>query len=202
MKPDFSYEEVLISRGVARIAGVDEVGRGPLAGPVMAAAVILDPDNVPDGLNDSKVLTAKKRFALFEQLQDCAEFAIGQASVAEIDKINIYHAAHLAMSRAVAGLGGTDHVLIDGNKVPVGINTPATPIIKGDQKSQSIAAASIIAKVKRDELMEVLAQQFPAYKWGKNMGYPTKEHISALEQHGVTPHHRKTFKPVHNILCR
>lgn len=202
MWPDFEFEQALFAKGLNIIAGVDEVGRGPLAGPVVAAAVILDPKNIPDGLNDSKKLSEKKRETLFDQLSETARFEIAQASVDEIDQINIYHASHLAMSRAVAGLGGVDHVLVDGNKVPAGINTPATGIVKGDARSLSIAAASIMAKVTRDRMMIALGQQHPAFKWGKNKGYPTKEHISAMEQHGVTLHHRKSFRPVHNILCR
>ena len=202
MGPDFSFERALITDGVSGIAGVDEVGRGPLAGPVVAAAVILDPANIPDGLNDSKKLSAKKRDVLFDIIQDSARFCIAEASVQEIDALNIYHASHLAMCRAVAGLAAVGHVLVDGNKIPKELIYPATAIVKGDGKSCSIAAASILAKVTRDRQMAVLAQQFPAYNWGKNVGYPTREHISALEQHGVTPHHRRTYKPVHNILCR
>jgi len=202
MGPDFSYEAALIAQKVSGIAGVDEVGRGPLAGPVVAAAVILDPDAIPPGLNDSKKLSAKKRDVLFDLIRECAQFCIAEASVDEIDRLNIYHASHLAMCRAVAGLNRVGHVLVDGNKIPADLNLPATAIIKGDGVSQSIAAASILAKVTRDRQMAVLAQQYPAFNWGKNVGYPTKEHISALEQHGVTPHHRRSFKPVHNILCR
>ena len=202
MGPDFSYEEALIAQGVGGIAGTDEVGRGPLAGPVVAAAVILDPSQIPEGLNDSKKLTAKKRDALFDVIKASAQYCIAEASVAEIDQLNIYHASHLAMCRAVGGLSGVGHVLVDGNKIPADLGCPATAIVKGDGVSQSIAAASILAKVTRDRYMAVLSQQFPAYNWGKNVGYPTKQHISALEQHGVTPHHRLSYKPVHNILCR
>lgn len=199
--PDFTYEQALIAKGIATIAGTDEVGRGPLAGPVVAAAVILDPHNIPDGLNDSKKISPKKRDALFDQIIACARYCIAEASVEEIDSLNIYHASHLAMCRAVEGLGLVDHVLVDGNKIPVDMTAPATAIVKGDGKSQSIAAASILAKVTRDRHMDALAQQYPGYGWDKNAGYPTKGHISALAEFGVTPHHRRSFKPVHNILC-
>lgn len=199
--PDFSYEQALLDQGVLIIAGTDEVGRGPLAGPVVAAAVILDPGNIPEGLNDSKKLSAKKREVLFDQIIACARYCVAEASVEEIDEINIYHASHLAMCRAVAGLGEVSHVLVDGNKIPHDIPCPATAIVKGDGKSQSIAAASILAKVTRDRHMGALAQQHPGYGWDKNAGYPTKGHISALIELGVTPHHRRSFKPVHNILC-
>ncbi|SHF59598.1 RNase HII [Litoreibacter ascidiaceicola] len=199
--PDFSYEQALIARGVVTIAGTDEVGRGPLAGPVVAAAVILDPSNIPEGLNDSKKISAKKRDVLFDVIRSCARFCVAEASVEEIDELNIYHASHLAMCRAVEGLGAVDHVLVDGNKIPREMVPPATAIVKGDGKSQSIAAASILAKVTRDRHMDALAQQYPGYGWDKNAGYPTKGHISALIELGVTPHHRRSFKPVHNILC-
>ena len=199
--PDFTYEQALIAQGVLAIAGTDEVGRGPLAGPVVAAAVILDPNNIPEGLNDSKKLSAKKRDVLFELIQSCARFSIAEATVEEVDTLNIYHASHLAMCRAVEGLGDVGHVLVDGNKIPRDMRPPATAIVKGDGKSQSIAAASIVAKVTRDRHMDALAQQYPGYGWDKNAGYPTKGHISALIELGVTPHHRRSFKPVHNILC-
>lgn len=199
--PDFTAEQTLIDTGIPVIAGVDEVGRGPLAGPVMAAAVILDVAAIPEGLNDSKKLSAKRREALFELITANAVVSIAEASVAEIDKLNIYHASHLAMCRAVAGLAVTPgHVLVDGNKVPKDMDVPASYIVKGDGKSLSIAAASIVAKVTRDRLMVDLAQQHPGYDWDKNAGYPTQRHISALSELGVTPHHRVSFKPVHNIL--
>ena len=202
MGPDFSHEAALIAQGVSGIAGVDEAGRGPLCGPVVAAAVILDPTNIPVGLNDSKKLSVAKREALFDEIQAKALCSVAEASVEEIDALNIYHASHLAMCRAVEGLEKVGHALIDGNRIPVDLTCAATPLVKGDGRSQSIAAASILAKVTRDRIMSALAQQFPVYNWGKNMGYPTKEHLSAMEQHGVTPHHRRSYKPVHNILCR
>jgi ribonuclease HII len=199
--PDFSFEQAALSRGYTHVAGVDEVGRGPLAGPVTAAAVILDPANIPDGLNDSKKLSAKKREALCAQLMDVAIVSIAHASVEEIDEINILRASHLAMERAVAGLAvAADYLLIDGNMLPRSLTTPAETIIKGDARSLSISAASIVAKTRRDQLMWDLAQQFPGYGWDTNAGYGSKHHMLALQNLGVTPHHRRSFKPVHNIL--
>lgn len=183
------------------VAGVDEVGRGPLAGPVIAAAVMLDPTAIPEGLNDSKKLSEKKRDALHLTLSEGAHVSIAEASVEEIDQINILQASLLAMERAVAGLPTPpDHVLIDGNKIPKRLTIPATALVKGDGRSVSIAAASIVAKVVRDRIMRDLAQQYPGYGWDTNAGYPTKRHIFALGELGVTPAHRRSFKPVHNIL--
>ncbi|MDC1481561.1 ribonuclease HII [Ascidiaceihabitans sp.] len=184
-----------------RVAGVDEVGCGPLAGPVTAAAVVLDPKCIPDGLNDSKKLTAKRRLELYWQLLDCADVSIAHASVAEIDEINILRASHLAMERAIAGLQVLpEHVLIDGNMIPRGLRLPATTLVKGDSRSVSISAASIAAKVCRDCVLVDLAQQHPGYGWETNMGYGSKKHTEALRSLGVTPHHRRSFKPVHNML--
>lgn len=202
-QPDFQFESDALSSGFTRIAGVDEVGRGPLAGPVVAAAVVLDPNNIPDGLNDSKQIGAARRVLLFDQLMEQADVSIAQASVEEIDSHNILRASHIAMVRALAGLKqAADFALIDGNQVPRGLNLPHACIVKGDTRSLSIAAASIVAKVWRDRLMVDLAQQHPGYGWEKNMGYPTVEHKAGLKSHGVTPHHRRSFKPVHNILCQ
>ncbi|CRL12513.1 Ribonuclease HII [Phaeobacter italicus] len=199
--PDYSLEAAAIARGHRRIAGVDEVGRGPLAGPVTAAAVILDPDTIPDGLNDSKKLSAKKREAVEADIFQLAEVSIAHASVEEIDSLNILRASHLAMERAVAALDPPpDYLLIDGNLIPKGVQQPAEFVIKGDGKSVSIAAASIVAKLARDRIMVDLAQQFPGYGWDKNAGYPSKQHREALIEIGVTPHHRRSFKPVHKIL--
>jgi len=199
--PDFSFEADLLTAGALRIAGVDEVGRGPLAGPVTAAAVVLDPARIPPGLNDSKALTAKRREALFDQIMGVAQVSVAHASVEEIDRLNILYASHLAMERAVAGLmPGPDGLLIDGNLIPAGLTLPAQAIIKGDARSLSIAAASIIAKVTRDRIMVGLAQQHPGYGWETNAGYPSKSHVWALQSIGVTPHHRRSFRPVHNIL--
>ncbi len=199
--PDFSFEKEALKAGWTCVAGVDEVGRGPLAGPVTAAAVILDPENIPKGLNDSKKLTAKRRAALYDQIMELAEVSIADASVEEIDSLNILRASHLAMERAVAGLSRRpDFLLIDGNLIPKGLSQNSRAIIKGDALSLSISAASIVAKIRRDRLMWDLAQQFPGYGWETNAGYPSKSHKEALQNLGVTPHHRRSFKPVHNIL--
>ncbi len=200
-KPDFQLEQALLDRGHFRIAGVDEVGRGPLAGPVVAAAVILNPQAIPEGLNDSKKLTARRRAALDAAIRHSAEFAVAEASVAEIDEINILRASHLAMVRAVETLSpAPDFLLIDGNMIPRGLKIPAQAVVKGDARSVSIAAASILAKNWRDQVMVDLAQQHPGYGWETNAGYPSKQHKEALQNLGVTPHHRRSFKPVHNIL--
>ncbi|MDP2518542.1 ribonuclease HII [Shimia thalassica] len=199
--PDYSYEQAALARGATRVAGVDEVGRGPLAGPVTAAAVVLDSDNIPPGMNDSKVLSAKKREALYDVILAVADVSIAHASVEEIDELNILRASHLAMERAVAGLKtAPDHLLIDGNMIPRGLTGSTEAVIKGDAKSLSISAASIVAKICRDRIMWDLAQQFPGYGWETNAGYPSKSHREALQNLGVTPHHRRSFKPVHNIL--
>lgn len=201
MEPDFEMELALIAQGNARIAGVDEVGRGPLAGPVTAAAVVLDPTNIPEGLNDSKKLTKRARERLYDQILAVADVSIAHASVEEIDQINILRASHLAMMRAVEGLTvPPDYVLVDGNMIPRELALPATAVIKGDGRSQSIAAASIMAKICRDCVMLSLAQQHPGYGWETNMGYGSKRHISAIQNFGVTPHHRRSFNPVHNML--
>ncbi|MEC7964786.1 MAG: ribonuclease HII [Pseudomonadota bacterium] len=199
--PDFSFEQQAHAQGYLRVAGVDEVGRGPLAGPVTAAAVVLDPTRIPDGLNDSKQLSAKRRAALLEEVLQHADVCVAHASVAEIDEHNILRASHIAMLRAVQGLKHpADFALIDGNMVPRGLNIPAETVVKGDARSVSIAAASIAAKIARDEIMQQLGAEFPGYGWETNAGYPTATHKAALTQLGVTPHHRRSFKPVHNIL--
>lgn len=199
--PDFSDETALHALGHLRIAGVDEVGRGPLAGPVTAAAVVLDIATIPQGVNDSKKLTAVSRAALSMQIHAVAEVSIAHASVAEIDEINILRASHLAMVRAIAALNpAPDFVLIDGNMIPNGLTLPARTVVGGDGRCLSIAAASIVAKTFRDRLMVDLAQQYPGYGWETNMGYGSKNHREALRNLGVTPHHRRSFKPVHNIL--
>ena len=194
-------ETTAYSNGASCVAGVDEVGRGPLAGPVTAAAVVLDASAIPDGINDSKKLTAKRRLALAEELWRVADVSIAHASVEEIDEHNILRASYLAMRRALEGLRRRpDFALIDGKMIPRGLNIPAQGVVKGDTKSLSIAAASIVAKVARDELMVDLAQQHPGYGWETNMGYGSKSHMQALQNLGATPHHRRSFKPVHNIL--
>ena len=197
--PDFQFESAAHLRGLIRVAGIDEVGRGPLAGPVTAAAVILDPGNIPPGLRDSKQLSPARREALAEQILRCATVAIAHATVAEIDQLNILHASLLAMERAAAALGA-DHHLIDGNKIPKALQGRAECIVKGDARCLSIAAASIVAKVTRDRIMVDLAQQHPGYGWDRNAGYPTPEHLAALKNLGVTPAHRRSFAPVYKML--
>lgn len=184
------------------VCGVDEVGRGPLAGPVMAAAVILDPNNIPSGLNDSKKLSAKKREILYPLIMNSAHVGIGEASVEEIDSINILQASLLAMRRAVENLGvKPDHALVDGNKLPCLI-CPASAIIKGDSISLSIAAASIIAKINRDFLMTKMAENHPQYGWEKNAGYGTRHHMEALRLVGPCDFHRKTFAPIRELMTQ
>lgn len=199
--PDYTFESAARLRGLARVCGIDEVGRGPLAGPVTAAAVVLDPARIPEGLRDSKTLSLARREALAAELAEVAEVSIAHATVEEIDAINILQASLLAMERAVAGLRlSPDHCLIDGNKIPRGLQGRAEAIVKGDARSLSIAAASIVAKVARDRIMVDLAQQHPGYGWETNAGYPSPAHKQALLDLGVTPWHRRSFKPVHNIL--
>ena len=199
--PDFSFEKAAFARGFARVAGVDEVGRGPLAGPVTAAAVVLDPARIPRGLNDSKLLTPQRRAALFEEIIATADVAVAHASLAEIDRLNILRASHLAMTRAIALLSAPpDHVLFDGNLIPRGFTLSAEAVVKGDSRVLSIAAASIVAKICRDRVMVDLAQQHPGYGWETNAGYASKSHKEALQNLGVSPHHRRSFKPIHNIL--
>jgi len=183
------------------IAGVDEVGRGPLAGPVVAAAVILNPDARIEGLDDSKKMSERKREKLFDEIHQCSiAVAIGRADVNEIDEINILQASLLAMQRAVANLSiRTDFVLVDGNRCP-NLPCPSAAIIKGDSIIDGIAAASIIAKVTRDNEMKKLDLDYPQYGFSKHKGYPTKAHISAITEHGVTDLHRKSFGPVKKVI--
>ena len=204
--PDFSLESRIARKGYFCIAGVDEAGRGPWAGPVIAAAVIRDrkrlPSSLRSGLDDSKKLSAIKREILFDIILENADVGIGKSSVTEIDRINILQATFLAMRQALENLTQTpDFALIDGNRI-LPIKYQAEAIVKGDQRSFSIAAASIIAKVTRDRLMAKLSLKYPGYAWEKNMGYGTKAHNEALERLGVTDHHRKSYKPIINILSR
>lgn len=199
--PDFNHETRAFARGQQPVAGVDEVGRGPLAGPVIAAAVILDPARIPPGLADSKALTARTRDRLHDEIRASAlAVSVAEASVEEIDRLNILHASLLAMQRAVAALPAPGFVLVDGNRLPPGLPCPAEAVVKGDATCLSIAAASIVAKVVRDRLMVDLAQQHPGYGWEANAGYPTKAHLEALLHLGITPWHRRSFGPVHKIL--
>lgn len=183
------------------VCGIDEVGRGPWAGPVVAAAVILDLSAVPDGIDDSKRLTARRREALLEPLTASSEVGLGVASVAEIDAMNILQASFLAMRRAVAALGVQPaYALVDGAQVPPGLPCPAEAVVGGDARVLSIAAASVVAKVTRDRMMVALAQQFPGYAWEKNMGYGTAAHRDGLARLGVTQHHRRSFAPIRKML--
>lgn len=202
--PNFSIENNYRAKGFSIIAGIDEAGRGPWCGPVAAGAVILVPQRCPPellvGLDDSKKLKPAKREALFELLCLNATIGVGLASAEEIDQYNILAATLLAMQRAIANLNtAPDFALVDGNRCP-NLPCPAQAVVKGDGLSLSIAAASIVAKVTRDHIMADLATAYPAYGWERNAGYGTKEHQEALKIHGVTPHHRRTFKPIAQIL--
>ena len=196
--PDFSLEEA--AGGI--VAGIDEAGRGPWAGPVVAAAVILERGAIPAGLDDSKVLSRKRRENLYDALLGTARAGVGAAGVDEIDSLNILAASLLAMQRAVADLGAVpDLALVDGNRAPR-LPCPVRCVVKGDALSLSIAAASIVAKVTRDRLMADLAVSWPGYGWERNAGYGTREHRAALERLGVTPEHRKSFAPIIKTLGR
>ncbi len=200
--PDFTTETAFLSRGQIRIAGVDEAGRGPLAGPVVAAAVILNPADIPEGLADSKTLGVGRRVALAAEIRARARFAIAEASVEEIDRMNILQASHLAMRRALAALNpAPDFALIDGNRMPGDLPCAAETLVRGDARCLSIAAASILAKVARDAIMADLARMHPLYGWERNAGYPVPGHLAGLKRWGVTPHHRRSFAPVRNMLC-
>ena len=190
-----AYEKEYISQGYTNICGVDEAGRGPLAGPVCAAAVIFPEGVTVEGVNDSKKLSPKKRDELFDKIKENAlAYHIAFASVDEIEKINILNAAMLAMKRAVEGLSvKADFILVDGNKTPYFNNIPCAAIVKGDAKSHSIAAASILAKVTRDRLMEDFAKKYPEYGFEQHKGYGTKLHREKLLQYGICEIHRPSF---------
>nr|WP_217272916.1 ribonuclease HII [Vibrio coralliilyticus] len=194
--PPFEYPQ-----GYRLIAGVDEVGRGPLVGDVVTAAVILDPNNPIEGLNDSKKLTEKKRLALLPEIKEKAlAWSVGRCSPEEIDQLNILQATMVAMQRAIEGLEvAPDFALIDGNRVPQ-LNMDAQAVVKGDMRVAEISAASIIAKVVRDQEMEELDKLHPQFGFAKHKGYPTKAHFEAIEQYGVIDQHRKSFKPVKKAL--
>lgn len=199
--PTLDLEEAVRTRiGPAPIAGVDEAGRGPWAGPVVAAAVVLDPDRMPPGLGDSKTLSEAARENAFAAIQEAAAVGVGLASVAEIDALNILKATFLAMKRAVADLGvAPAFALVDGNRAPA-LACPLETVVKGDARSASIAAASIIAKVTRDRLMRDLAAAHPGFGWERNKGYGTKEHQAGLARLGPTAHHRQSFAPIKRYL--
>lgn len=196
----YSYERDLIQNGITLIAGVDEVGRGPLVGPVVTAAVILPVNYKLEGLTDSKKLTEKKRDKFYDIIMhDAISVSIGLKDADIIDEVNIYEATKLAMIDAINNLSiKPEHVLIDA--MPLDINIPTTSIIKGDAKSLSIAAASVIAKVTRDRMMYELDKKYPMYNYKKNKGYPTKEHINAINKYGIIPGYRLTYGPVKDYL--
>jgi ribonuclease HII len=199
--PNYAFEKRILEKMAGPVAGVDEAGRGPLAGPVVAAAVIFQKKmRIPKGLNDSKQMSADAREKAFEAIMKCAVVGIGEASVDEIDLVNIRQATHLAMARAVRALSiQAAFALVDGNDAPA-LPCPCETIIGGDGRSVSIAAASIIAKVTRDRMMIALHGEHPGYGWITNKGYGTGEHLSALARLGATRHHRRSFAPIHNIL--
>ena len=205
---DFSVEESLGLSTSAVIVGVDEVGRGPLAGPVTAAAVFVDRQKITLDLStkidDSKKIPKKKRAIISKQIEGMAMIGMGWASSGEIDQLNILEATMIAMKRAVLSLRkqiilDPDYILIDGNKVP-SFDFPSKAIVRGDEKSLSIAAASIVAKSKRDAFMTSLSKLYPCYGWEKNAGYGTREHLAAIERKGITAYHRRSFKPIANYL--
>ena len=195
--PDDSFERRARSNGALIVAGVDEAGRGPLAGPVVVAAVCFAGRRFPRGLNDSKKLSQAQREDLFEKILASGMVAVAVASARRIDEMNILRASLWAMSRAVAALAlPPDHVLVDGRDIPDGLLCPAEALIGGDGRSVSIAAASIVAKVTRDRMMDRLGAAFPAYGFERHKGYPTRAHFLALEQYGASIHHRRSFAPV------
>lgn len=195
--PDFSIETECRTQGFWPVAGTDEAGRGPLAGPVVAAAVILDPDNIPVGLNDSKQLSKAKREALFELILKTSIVSVASSSPATIDRMNILRASLDAMRRSILGLTTRPAmILADGRDVPPGISCPGRAVIKGDARSVSIAAASIVAKVMRDRMMEQAGELFPHYGFGGHAGYGTAAHRQAIEEHGPCPLHRMSFRPL------
>ena len=202
--PSLNYEKALWAQGLLRVVGVDEVGMATLAGPVVAAACLVTPEvRLIRAVRDSKLLTRKEREDLVPEIRArVTRVGIGAASVAEIHRLNIYHASHVAMQRALRQIGEYDHVLVDGRKIVDPAFAPGrhTEIVKGDTKSFAIAAASIIAKVTRDRLMEKLAARYPGYGWEHNCGYPTIDHRKALHELGVTPFHRQDFGTVKIML--
>ncbi|HWB45156.1 MAG TPA: ribonuclease HII [Hyphomicrobiaceae bacterium] len=200
MKASFELETVELELHGGPVAGVDESGRGPLAGPVVAAAVVLDPRNIPEGIADSKALDVETRRALYHELLEKAQVGIAIAGVDRIDRDNILNASLWAMSEAVARLAGVPKlVLVDGNKTPL-LDCRTRAIIGGDARCLSIAAASIVAKVARDGIMAELARAYPNHGFDRHKGYSTAEHFAAIERYGVTPHHRRSFRPVQLAL--
>ena len=198
--PDYEFEKAAVNSGFSCICGVDEAGRGPLAGPVCAAAVILPEGAVIEGLDDSKKLTEKKREKLYDIIKETAvAYSVAYGTLEEIENVNILEATYLAMNRAIEGLSvKPDFALIDGNRVPRGINIPCETIVKGDSKSMSVAAASVLAKVTRDRLMLEYDKKYPEYNFKKHKGYGTKEHTELIKQYGPCEIHRLSF--LKNIL--
>ena len=198
---DYSFEHEAYLKGYTAVCGIDEAGRGPLAGPVYAAAVWLPEGLVIDGLNDSKKLSEKRRLALCEEIKEKAlSWSLGRAEPHEIDELNILHATMLAMQRAVAGLKIVpEYVLIDGNRCPA-LPMPSMAVVKGDSRVAEISAASIIAKVRRDAEMAALDLTYPAYGFAQHKGYPTAFHLEKLAEHGATEHHRRSFGPMKRAL--
>ncbi len=197
MPPTLAYEQRLWDKGHRRVAGLDEAGRGPLAGPVVAAAVVLDPGNTPMGLDDSKRLSHKQRESLFDDILASAEVGIASACAGRIDTMNILAATLWAMRQAILALHEVpDAALVDGRQVPENLPCTAENLVRGDQQSCSIAAASIVAKVVRDRMMGTLARQYPAYQFDAHKGYPTRAHRAIIARLGPTPYHRHTFAPV------
>ena len=198
--PDYEFEKAAVNSGFSCICGVDEAGRGPLAGPVCAAAVILPEGAVIEGLDDSKKLTEKKRERLYDIIKETAvDYSVAYGTLEEIETVNILEATYLAMNRAIEGLSvKPDFALIDGNRVPRGIKIPCETIVKGDSKSMSVAAASVLAKVTRDRLMLEYDKKYPEYNFKKHKGYGTKEHTELIKQYGSCEIHRLSF--LKNIL--
>ena len=203
--PSLNLEKRLWDQGLVRVVGVDEVGMAALAGPVVAGAVLITPGcRLIRAVRDSKVLTRMKREELVPLIRERAvRVGVGAASVAEIHRLNIYHASHLAMQRALRQIGGYDHVLVDGRRILDPTFAPGrhTEVVKGDARSFAIAAASIVAKVTRDKLMARLATRYPGYGWEHNCGYPTIDHRAALREKGLTPFHRQDFGTVRVLLA-
>ena len=196
-KPDFRFESLAANKGFERVCGVDEAGVGPLAGPVVAVACVLNPERIPKGLNDSKKLSAGRRAELFVEISEVADVGVGIVSAQDIDRINILQATYRAMTLAVENLpGGADFVLVDGNRLPPALVGRSHAIVKGDARSLSIAAASIVAKVTRDRIMELADQMWPAYGFARHAGYGTKMHLEAIASTGACPIHRMTFAPL------
>lgn len=200
--PNFDLETEMMDRHGIPVAGIDEAGRGPWAGPVVVAAVILDPNRIPDGLNDSKKLTPQAREDRYEEIMATARVSMVVGQVSRIDRDNILQATLWGMRTAFRALDVPQAAaLIDGNAVPKRFPGTASPVVGGDERSLSIAAASIVAKVERDRIMVRLAKRYRGYGWENNKGYGTPEHASGIERHGLCPHHRRSFAPIQRVLA-